>query len=44
MINQARTPALVGDNDKVMVANEKLMPNEKLMCFVFFPFFRQEVT
>lgn len=27
MINQARTPASVGDNDKVMVANEELMPD-----------------
>lgn len=33
MINQARTPASVGDNDKVMGANEELMPDAFLFIF-----------
>lgn len=36
MINQARTPASVGDNDEVTVANEELMPDAFLFIYLFF--------
>lgn len=34
MINQARTPVSVGDNDKVTVANEELIPDVFVYLFV----------